>query len=347
MGPVARRRPTMNDVAARCGVSIKTVSRVVNGDPGASEATVARVLAVIDELGFRRNELASDLRQSHATSTIGVVIEDVSNPFYGPLIRAAEERAVAEGAMVLAVSSDEDPDRERELIAALAARRVAGLLVFTATEDHRFLLPELHRGLPVVFADRPALDLDCDTVLLDNVTGARDAVDHLLAQGHRRIGVVGDYGHVHTVRARTQGYREALRAAGVEVDDSLIRLGRHQTSQTTAAGHELLSLAEPPTAVFATNNRATIGVLRAARDRRAQVAVVGFDDFETADMLTPPATVVTYDPSELGRVAVDRLFARLHGDTGPARTIVVPTRLLVRGSGEMWPPVHLGGAARR
>lgn len=327
----------MSDVAQRCNVSVKTVSRVVNNLPGASPETTERVLAAIAELGFRRNDLAMDLRQARATSTIGLLIEDAANPFYGPLIRAVEERARQDGALVVTVSSNEDGERERDLVDALCARRVAGLLVVTATSDHRYLEPEVRRGLPVVFVDRPPSGLAADAVLLDNVSGARNAVEHLVRQGHRRIAVVGDHEHVYTVRERVRGYREALTARGIDVDEGLIRLSRHLAPEASAAVHELFALPDPPTAIFTLNNRGTAGVLRALRDRRVLAAVVGFDDFEFADMLVPAATVVWSDPGEMGRVAADRLFSRLAGDTGPAQRLVLPTRLVIRGSGEIRP----------
>ena len=336
-GGLGGRRPTMSDVAERCGVSVKTVSRVVNDLPGASPATVARIKAAIDELGFRRNDLAMDLRQAQATSTIGIVIEDVSNPFYGPMIRAAEERATREGVFIVTASSDEDQEREEELIRALCARRVAGLIVVSSANDHSVLAAEIDRGLPVVLVDRPSEDLACDTVVLQNVLGARSAVEHLIRQQHRRIALVGDYEHVNTVRDRRRGYIEALQAHGIEVDQSLIKVGRHLAGEAAAATHELFGAAQPPTAIFATNNRATAGVLRALRDRHEQLAVVGFDDFEYADMLVPAVTVVWSDPAEMGRIAVDRLFARLRGDPSPPRMIELPTRLIVRGSGEIRP----------
>jgi LacI family transcriptional regulator len=327
----------MSDVARRCGVSVKTVSRVVNNLAGASPETTARILAAIDELGFRRNDLAMDLRQARATSTIGLLIEDAANPFYGPLIRAVEERAWQEGALVVTVSSNEDGDRERDLIQALCARRIAGLLIVTATSDHAFLAPEVQRGLPVVFVDRPSQGLESDCVLLDNARSARTAVEHLIRQGHRRVALVGDHAHVYTVQERVRGYREALAAHGIEPDESLICLGRHLAPEASAAVHELFVLPDPPTAVFATNNRGTAGVLRALRDRRVLAAVVGFDDFEFADMLVPAATVVWSDPAEMGQAAADRLFHRMSGDDSPPQRIVLPTRLLIRGSGEIRP----------
>ncbi|BAS10046.1 sucrose operon repressor [Arthrobacter sp. Hiyo4] len=168
----ATRRPTMKDVAERCGVSVKTVSRLVNGQGGTSQATADRIFQTIEEVGFQRNLLASDLRQTGHSSIIGVVIEDVSNPFYGTMIRAVEEYAHQKGLMVLSVSSDEDPVREHGLIRELISRQVAGLIVVTATADNSYLLSDTQRGFPVVFADRPGNGVECDEILLDNRQGA-------------------------------------------------------------------------------------------------------------------------------------------------------------------------------
>ena len=329
----SRRRPTMKDVAQRCDVSIKTVSRVVTGQAGTSPATTERILRTIEELGFRRNRLASDLRHAGPSSILGVVIEDLSNPFYGDMIRAVEEYARGRGLMVLSVSSDEDPAREHDLIRELIARQVAGLIVVTATADNAYLETEIRRGLPIVFADRPGNGVDCDEVLLDNAQGAREAVEHLLRQGHRRISVVADYEHVYTARTRVQGYRDTLLANGLQAAPELIRLGRHTAEEASDAVHELLALSDPPTAVFTTNNRSTVGALRAIHGRDAQLALVGFDDFELADLLEPPVTVVSNGPEALGRLAAKQLFSRLDGYHGPSRHDTIPSRLIVRGSG--------------
>ncbi len=332
-GPRPRgRRPTMKDVAELCGVSIKTVSRVVNGQGGTSQETAARILQTIDELGFRPNRLASDLRHIGASSMIGIVIEDVSNPFYGSMIRAIEQRARERGMMVLSVSSEEDPQREHELVRELIARQVAGLIIVTASSDNSYLAEDIRRGLSVVFADRPSSGVQCDEVVLDDVRASREAVEHLLRHGHRRIGVVADADHVYTAHTRVQGYREALEAHGIALDPALVRQGSHTSEDATEATHALLDLPEPPTALFTTNNRSTAGALRAIHGRDAQVALVGFDDFEFADLLNPPVTVVWHDPAALGQLAADLLFARLENSHEPPRRIVIPSRLLVRGS---------------
>jgi len=171
-------RPTMKDVAARAGVGLKTVSRVVNGEPGVTPDTERRVQEAIDALGFRRNDSARVLRKG-STASIGLVLEDLADPFYGPLSRAVEEVARAHGALLINGSSAEDPDREQELVLALCARRVDGLVVIPAGDDHRYLEPEIKAGVATVFVDRPAGRIDADVVLSDSFGGARDGVAHL------------------------------------------------------------------------------------------------------------------------------------------------------------------------
>jgi LacI family transcriptional regulator len=324
----------MRDVARAARVSLKTVSRVVNDEPGVRPDTAARVREAIDALGFRRNEMARALRRQRS-HTVGLVIEDVANPFYSAITRAVEERAREAGMLVIAGSSDEDPERERELLRLLCDRRVDGLIVVPAGRDHRYLLPDLSSGIPAVFVDRPAGEIDADAILIDNMGGARAATEHLLAHGHRRIAMVGDALSTYTTAERVAGFRQAMQAAGVPVEDRLLRVGPHDVETTRAVVASLLALPDPPTAILAANNRNTIGAVRALAWDGRPPALVGFDDFELADMLTMPVTVVAYDPAELGRLAADLLFERLAGDAGPPRSIVVPTTLIARGSGEI------------
>lgn len=316
-------------------MSLKTVSRVVNHEGGVRPDTAARVATAIAALGFRRNDMARVLRQGQASRTIGLVIEDVANPFYSAITRAVEEVARKRGYLLIAGSSDEDPAAERELLRLLCERRVDGLLVVPAGGDHRFLIPELRMGTAAVFMDRPAGSLDADTILIDNVGGARRAVEHLLARGHRRIGMVGDAGTIFTATERRRGYVEAVAAAGIPVDEALLRLGSHDAVAADAAARALLALPDPPTAIFAGNNRITIGALRAIRASRPGTALVGFDDFELADLLS--ITVVAHSPAEMGRQAAELLCRRLDGDRSPPQRIVLPTRLVPRGSGELSP----------
>jgi LacI family transcriptional regulator len=333
-------RPTIRDVAALAGVSLKTVSRVINAEPGVTEATAARVNAAIAELGFERNDMARSLRQGHSSGTVGLVIEDVANPFYSAIAQAVESAARVRGKMLITGSCEEDPDRERELVQRLLRRRVDALLLVPAGRDHAYLARAFDGGTPVVFLDRPPEGLEADAVLLDDRGGARTAVAHLLAHGHRRIAYVADAGGLYTVGERLAGYRQAMETAGVEIRPDLVRLDSHDAEQAEAVVRELLSLPPDrrPTALFTANNRHTVGALRAMRGLEHETALVGFDDFELADLLAMPTTVVRHDSHSLGRDAAALAFARLDGDTGPPRRIVVPTTLVARGSGEVPPP---------
>jgi LacI family transcriptional regulator len=327
----------MSDVAAAAGVSLKTVSRVVNEEPGVRRETAQVVLEAIEELGFRRNDLARALRHGRRSGLFGLVIEDVSNPFYSAIARGVEEVTRRRGFLAIAASSDEDGDRERHLVRLFCERRVDGLLMVPAGDDHRYMLPELRTGTRAVFIDRPAQKIDADVVMLDNVGGARAGVEHLLAHGHRRIGFVGDAAGIHTTAERLRGYRETLARAGLPWDPDLVRLGAHDAAAAERALEELLSLPEPPTAVFAGNNRITVGVLRLLGRNGFRFGLVGFDDLELGEMLARPVTVVAYDAAELGRRAAELLAERLAGDDSALQRVVLPTTLIARGSGEVKP----------
>ncbi|MGA5135019.1 LacI family DNA-binding transcriptional regulator [Streptomyces olivoreticuli] len=326
----------MKDVAARAGVGLKTVSRVVNGEPGVTPDTERRVQDAITALGFRRNDSARILRKGR-TASIGLVLEDLADPFYAPLNRAVEEVARAHGALLINGSSAEDPDRERELALAFCARRVDGLIVIPAGDDHRYLEPEIAAGIATVFVDRPAGRTAADVVLSDSFGGARDGVAHLVAHGHRRIGFIGDQPHIHTATERLRGYRAAMRAAGLPVEESWVSLGPTAPERVRAAAEAMLCGPRPVTALFAGNNRVTVTAVRVIAAAARPVALVGFDDFELADLLSPGVTVVAQDAARLGRTAAERLFRRLDGVVEAPRRVELPTRLIVRGSGELPP----------
>jgi LacI family transcriptional regulator len=331
------RRATMNDVARLAGVSLKTVSRVVNGEPGVHPGTAARVLSAIDQLGFRRNLGARNLRRGASSGTIGVLLEDVANPFYSVLTRAVEEVAREFGRHVLTGSSDEDPERERELALEFCSRRVDGLVLVPAGLRHGYLVPEIHAGLPVVFVDRPAGDIVADTVLVDNVGGTVAAVAHLARHGHHRIAFLGDALSIFTATERLRGFREGCARAGVRFDDELVAMGPHDEHSVAAALRGFADHPEPATALVTGNNRITVLVLRTLAGRRQRPALIGFDDFELADLINPPVTVIAHDTSSLGKAAADLLFARLAGDDSPPHRVTVPVRLIARGSGEKRP----------
>jgi LacI family transcriptional regulator, galactose operon repressor len=334
--PSVPGRPTMKDVAAYAGVALKTVSRVVNGEPGVSPGTMRRVLAAIDQLGFRRNDSARLLRKGQ-TASIGLILEDIGNPFYSGLSRTVEDVARDHGSLLFIGSSDEDPERERELALAFCARRVDGLVIIPASDDHTYLLPEITAGTAMVFVDRPARRIEADAVLSDNVGGAREGVGHLIRQGHQRIGFIGDSPHIYTAMQRFQGYREAMSAAGLKIDDSWIAM-----AQPTAAGIEeavgrMVASPKKVTALFCGNNRISVLALRELSTIGRSLALVGFDDFELAELVVPGITVVAQDVTEMGRIAAEMLLRRISGESGQARRVELATRLIPRGSGEIPP----------
>jgi len=331
-----RGRPTMKDVATRAGVALKTVSRVVNDEPGVTPETASRVRNAINELGFRRNDSARLLRKGQ-TASIGLIMEDIGDPFYSALSRAVEDVAHWNGSLLFTGSSDEDPQREQELVLALCARRVDGLIVIPASGDHRYLLPEIAAGVASVFVDRPAGMIDADAVLADNIGGTRAGVTHLIRQGHRRIGFIGDDPHIYTAAQRRQGYQGAMAAAGLETDPFWVSMAKPAPDGIRAALSRMLAGPSPITALFCGNNRVTVLALREIAASGRRIALVGFDDFELADLLNPGVTVVAQNPAEMGRRAAELLFGRLAGTRGPAQYVELGTQLIVRGSGEIPP----------
>jgi LacI family transcriptional regulator len=331
----------MRDVATAAGVSLMTVSRVVNGEPGVLPETAARVERAIRRLGYQRNDMARQLRRKgQLTQTIGLLVDDLANPFFAALTRAVEDAARLHGFVVLIGSSNDSLPREREVLSAFCARRVDGLIVVPVAGSHRFLRDQQSLGVKVVCVDRPAENLDADTVLVDNRRGAYQAVRHLIDQGHRRIGYLGDRDDIWAVRERYAGFTDAFAADGLVPDPALVRHGLRGRADATRAAEEIISRPAPPTALFASNDLVTMGTVDAlygARHRCGSVALVGFDEFALADKLSPPVTVVAQDPAALGATAAQLLFGRIAGDTSPPREVVLATRLVVRGSGEIAP----------
>jgi LacI family transcriptional regulator len=330
----------MREVAALASVSIKTVSRVINAEGSVSPDLTARVVAAIDRLDYRHNMTASSLRRGDGKSaTIGVVLEDVSNPFSSALHRSIENVALERDVLVLAGSSDADAERERRLVSSFASRRVDGLIIVPASHDHSYLLNERRAGTAIVFADRPPDFLDADTVLTDNRAGVATGIRHLIARGHQRVGYLGDIQTIWTAADRYQGYVEELAARDIPFDERLVRLDLNGTASAESAVGELFASPQPPTALFTAQNLITIGAYRRLRELglHKKVALVGFDDILLADLVEPGLTVIAQDPAAMGRTAAELLFRRLDGDRSPSVHQVIPTRLITRGSGEIRP----------
>ena len=323
----------MADVAAEAHVSVKTVSRVVNGEPGVRGDTQARVQEVIDRIGFMRHDGARVLRQGR-TQMIGLVVEDLANPFYSQISAAVEREARMHRHQLITASAEGSPTRQRVLLEGLVSRRVDGLVIVPADETPATDAAIRASGIPVVYVDRPVRGDDVDTVLSDNRGGVRSAVEHLVAHGHRRIGFLGDLADYWTARRR----REAFVGVHASLDlpgDPRVAMGPHTVESLVELFDDWCSGPQPVTAVVTGNNRVTLATLYALRRADRTLGLVGYDDFELAGLVDPPVTVIHQDPAALGQKAAQQLFARLLGDESPAQTVVMPTRLIARASGRL------------
>ena len=321
----------MIDVAADAGVSLKTVSRVVNKVSTVDPVLVEKVVTSIKKLGFRRNEVAASLRSGGETKTIGLITADLSNTFYTTLSSAVAAVARSRGFQIIMASSEESAELERSTALDLCQRRVSGLIIVPTSSDHSYLQPEVELGIPVVFADRPGTGLDADSVVVDNWGGAQYAAEQLLAAGHRRIAILLDSLSIFTMTERLAGIQAAFSAAKIERDPSLIAVDVHSPEEARGAMAAMLSLADPPSAVLCGNNRSTIGAVEEIWRRGATVQVVGFDDFEMSRLLPQEVIIVDYDTAALGTLAAERLFERIAGDTSMRTNRLLPTHLITRG----------------
>jgi len=323
-------RPTMVDVAAEAGVSFKTVSRVINGQPHVDPAMAERVLAAVARLGYHRNALAASLR-SGDRDTIGFIAADLSNTFYMAVAAAVSAVAARERMHLIMASSEEDAATERTLALDLCQRQVGGLIVVPTADDHSYLQREVELGTPVVFLDRPGSGIPADTILLDNRGGARAAVAELLAAGHRRIAILLDARTIYTMSERWAGVEDAFAAAGRTADPALVIDGLHTPAVARDAMVRLLEADAPPSAVFCANNRVTIGALEAILPRGAEVEVAGFDDFELSRLLPRRVRIVDYDVADLGTRAAETLLSRAATPATGPHNHLVRTRLVDRG----------------
>lgn len=337
----SRRRATMRDVAALAGVGLKTVSRVVNNEANVSPETREKVDRAIEALSFEPNLGAGSLRREGGrTLAIGLILDAVDNPFSAAINRAVERVAATRRTAVFAASSDDDTGRERQLVAAFNRRRVDGLILTPYGPDQGYLQNEREHGTPLVFVDRLPHGLLADVVLTDNEAWTATATKHLIDHGHRQIAFLSDDLAIPTARDRRAGYQQAMIAAGLPVRPDFLVGGVVSEDIGATEVERLLGLDDPPTALVSGQNLITIGALRALHQlgRQHAIALIGIDDLPLADLLDPGVSVIAQDPAEIGRVAAERLFARIDGDTSLAETITVPARLIQRGSGEIRPP---------
>ncbi|MHC6177783.1 LacI family DNA-binding transcriptional regulator [Glutamicibacter sp. X7] len=331
-----QQRATLDDVARLANVSPKTVSRVYSQRELVSAATVDKVLAAAKKLKFRPNSVARNLRGG-ASNTVGLIIGEMLNPFYSMVASGVEKVLSNNGKTLIVATTDDTPEGEERVADTLLSQRVGALLMIPVGDDQSYLEGERQLGSPVIAIDRPARNLVADCVVLENRRGAYDATKHLLAQGHTKIGYVCNPSNVYTQIERLQGYRQAMAEAGYPQTSQWEKTCDDITVDAAVIVTELLSREDPPTALIAGNNRMCIAAIRVLHQTGANLAIVGFDDFETADILG--ISVVSHDAILMGMKAADLALERMSDPTGIPRQVELPTKLIQRGSGERPPTI--------
>lgn len=326
------RRPTMTDVAQRAGVSLKTVSRVVNGVQSVDAQMASRVQEAAEELGYRPNFAAAVLRSGSSTATIGLLIKDLRNEFYATIAAAVADVARANGFQLITSYSGENADDELEAVQDLCRRRVDGLLIVPTSGDHTGLQKEMDLGTPMVFLDRRPEGLDADAVVLDNFAGARAGAGLLLDEGHSRIGILIDTLKMPTMGQRLDGVRQAYADRGIPFDESQVVHNVATPEKAARRMEAILAQEQPPTAFFCGNNRSGVGALRTLWAHGRAEPLVCFDDFHLSDLMPRPLTVISYDNYALGALGAELLFRRIRGEDFEPETVVLPTQLSRRGT---------------
>ncbi|MYW78428.1 transcriptional regulator, LacI family [Streptomyces sp. LaPpAH-199] len=323
----------IKDVAAEAGVSVATVSRVLNGHPSVSQEARARVLVAVEALGYRPNAVARSLRTAQ-TRTLGLVISDVLNPYFTELARFVEEEARALGYSVIIGNADERPDLQDHHVRTLIDRRIDGLLVSPADGGTPLLRDVALSGTPMVFVDRWIPGIDIPVVRADGTGAVRDLVAHLHGLGHRRLAIIAGPAATTTGDERVETFRGALRDHGLALPDAYIGQGDFQAASGRRATERFLELAEPPEVVFAADNLMALGALDAIRARGLRVpddiALAAFDDIPWFVHTGPPITAVAQPTADLARAAVRALADRIEGRT--PQSVTLPARLVVRRS---------------
>jgi LacI family transcriptional regulator len=334
MAMSADRSVTIKDVAAHAAVSVATVSAVINGNKYVSPELEQRVRASITALGYERNSFAQSLK-TQTSHTIGLIISDIANPFFTSMVRGVEDVANAHHYSLILGNTDEDLDKERSYIRLLESKRADGLIIAATAGSHKYLQSAQH--LPLVSIDRSLFALGIDSVLVDNVAGARAAIEHLIALGHRRIGIVTGIPGITSTEERLDGYKQALAAHGISLDPTLIVVADSRVGGGERGAMQLLSQqSSRPTALFLMNGLMVIGALRAIAQTGLRcpqdIALVGFDEFEWSSIMQPPLTTVRQPIYEIGQRAAQLLFERLQKrDKEPGEVRLNP-QLIVRES---------------
>ncbi|WHY85527.1 LacI family DNA-binding transcriptional regulator [Neobacillus novalis] len=329
-------KPTIEDVAKLAKVSIATVSRVINNQGGVRKATEERIVSAINELGYIRSAVARSMKRKE-THTIGIIVPDIKNPFFPFVVSGIEQKAREKGYYTILSSTNESPIVEEEIVKIFIERGVDGVIITTANEtgDHIKLLHD--QGIPIVAIDRAIKNFEVDTVLVDNVNGSYQAVQHLILQGHKKIAIICGPQNTTPGHERFLGYKKALEDYNIPLDDKLVIQGDFMEGSGFHATHELFDLEARPTAIFSSNNLMTIGCMKALVDLDwklgEEVSFIGFDDVEIATFIKPKLSVVSRPMNTLGEIAVQLLYERMNVKGNlPKRQYLLSPELKIRES---------------
>jgi LacI family transcriptional regulator len=327
---------SIKDVASRAGVSVATVSRVLNDHPSVRQDTRERVLAAVAELGYRPNAVARSLRTDQ-TNTLGLVISDVLNPFFTELARSVEDEARALGYSVIIGNADEQPELQDHHVRTLLDRRIDGLLISPTGGGSPLMLEAARAGVPMVFVDRWIQGVDVPVVRTDGRDAVRDLVAHLYRLGHRQLAIITGPAATTTGSERVDAFHDAIREHGLTLPPEYIGQGDFQADSGRRATARFLDMPDPrdrPTAIFAADNLMALGAMDEIRARGLKVpddvALAAFDDISWFVHTDPPITAIAQPTGELGRAAVRALIDRVEGR--PAPSVTVSARLVVRRS---------------
>lgn len=325
----------IKDVAQSAGVSSATVSRVLANKEYVRVSTRQKVLSAVERLNYRPSRVARSLRNK-SSQIIGLIISDIQNPFFTSLVRAVEDVAYEHNYALFLCNTDEDVDKEALYIDLMLAESAAGVIITTTREWDSPCKKLLEANVPIVSVDRRVMDCEIDTVVLNNIKGSHDLTNLLIDYGHRRIGAIFGTQTITTGRERFEGYVSSLSSHNISFDTTLVRTGLPKAEIGYQLANELLSLKEPPTALFAGNNLLSIGALRALKESKLSVpediSFVAFDDPEWATLIHPPLTVAAQPTYKLGHRAAELIMKRISDPTRPKETIVLEPQIKIRKS---------------
>lgn len=329
---------TLKEVAKFADVSITTVSRVMNDASMVNPETRERVQRAMRKLGYQPSRVAQRLRTKKGHSKmLGLIIPDIQNQFYSNIVRGIEDVAYGKDYAVILCNSDENPNKERFYLDVLQSESVDGVILPPIHQYSKVVEGLIESGIPIVCVDRKLVRESVDTVVINNEKGGYMAVKHLIDHGHKRIAILSSSPQFSSFEERQKGYENALKDNGLDIDKALIKEGDPRSSETARLlTKELLELDRPPTAIFATNNLMTLGVLEAVNAAKlkipADISIIGFDDMPWAKAITPPLTVIKQPGYEMGRRAAELMFQRIDDPKREPVQIIMEPTIIVRES---------------